>query len=261
MHVVVTGGSSGIGLEVARAYAARGAQVSLIARDPVRLEAARQAIESVSSSTAHVFTASADTGKDDELSSALAACEAAFDLCDILVASAGVVEPGWFYAQQADVFDAQWQTNFSGVINTVRKVYPGMRARGEGRIMIVSSAAAFIGLPAYSAYCASKAALVGFADALRLEAVGTGVSVGICFPPDTDTPQLQRELQARPKEAELLMGQIRPRPAGEIAARIVRGIDRRSARVYFTASIAALALFGPIARPFIEIWYRFQTRR
>ena len=127
--------------------------------------------------------------------------------------------------------------------------------------MIVSSAAAFIGIPAYSAYCASKAALIGFADALRLEAKLTGLSVGICFPPDTDTPQLCRELKTRPKEAEMLMGRIKPRQPDDIAAKLVSAIDRRQARAYFTAAILALALFGSWARPFIEIWYGLRKGR
>lgn len=261
MHVVVTGGSSGIGLEVAKIYARRGARVSIIARDRSRLETARKAIEDASLPQAQVFVAAASVGSNEELTSAIDACEAAFGPCDILVASAGVVEPGWFVDQQALAFDAQWQTNFSGVVNAVRRLYPGMKARGQGQVMIVSSAAAFIGLPAYASYCASKAALVGFADALRLEASGSGVSIGICFPPDTDTPQLTNELKLRPTEAQALMGQIKPRTAAEIATLLVRGVDRRSSRVYFTASIAALALFYPLARPFVEFWYGLRSRR
>ena len=261
MHVVVTGGSSGIGLEVAKVYARRGASVSLIARNMDRLEAARNEIERTLKDSGKVFVVGADVASGAELSAAIQACEAALGPCDILVASAGVVEPGWFHEQQADVFQAQWQTNVTGVVNAVRAVYAGMRRRGEGRIMIVCSAAAFIGIPAYTAYCASKSALVGFTDALRLEAMPVGVAVGICFPPDTDTPQLTRELHNRPKEAEMLMGRIKPRRAAEIAEKIISGIDRRSARVYFTASITALGLFGPLARPFIEIWYRLRIRK
>ncbi len=259
MHVVVTGGSSGIGLEVAKIYARRGASVSLIARNADRLETARSEIEQMSGGRSKVFLATADAAIGAEMMAAIEACEATHGPCDILVASAGVVEPGWFHQQTPELFEAQWQTNFAGAVNSVRAVYAGMRSRGQGRIMIVSSAAAFIGIPAYSAYCASKSALVGFADALRLEAMPKGVSVGICFPPDTDTPQLSRELQSRPREAELLMGRIRPRRADEIAGKLVAGIDRKRAHVYFTASIAALGLFGPLARPMIKIWYRMRT--
>lgn len=261
MHVVVTGGSSGIGLEVAKIYARRGFPVSLIARNPDRLEAARREIEQACGGKVNIFLGAADAAVGAEISAAVQACETANGPCDILVASAGVVEPGWFHEQAPELFEAQWQTNFAGVANAVRAVYAGMRKRGQGRIMIVSSAAAFIGIPAYAAYCGSKSALVGFADALRLEAVSTGVTVSICFPPDTDTPQFSRERQSRPKEAEILMGRIRPRPAGEIAEKLVSGIDRRGAHVYFTPSITALALFGPLARPFIEIWYRLRLGR
>lgn len=269
MHVVVTGGSSGIGLEVAKIYARRGASVSLIARNAGRLETARGEIEQHSAGATKVFIVSADAAVGSEISAAIKACEAAHGPCDILVASAGIVEPGLFHEQTPQAFEAQWRTNFTGVVNTVRDVYASMRDRGEGRIMIVSSAAAFIGIPAYAAYCGSKSALVGFADALRLEAMSKGVpvggaggvTVGICFPPDTDTPQLARELQSRPREAEILMGRIKPRRTEEIAARLVAGIDRRSAHVYFTGSIAALALFGPLVRPFIEIWYRLKLGR
>lgn len=258
MHVVITGGSSGIGLEVARCYVRRGASVSIIGRDQVRLDAARAELEKHAGG--RVFTASADVAAADTLSLALTACEAAAGPCDILVASAGIVDPMRFHEQSGAAFDAQWQTNFVGTINAVRHVYGGMRERRQGRIMIVSSAAAFIGIPAYTSYCASKAALVGFIDALRLEAMAANVHIGICFPPDTDTPQLSYELQRRPAEAELLMGRIRARPPETIAAMIVKGIDRRSTRVYFSLSIAALAMLGPWAKPWVELWFRVRTR-
>jgi 3-dehydrosphinganine reductase len=260
MHVIVTGGSSGIGLEVARIYAGRGASVSILARNPVPLEAARLDLEGRAADVGRIFAAAADVAAGDELSRAIAACEAALGPCDVVVACAGIVEPAWFHDQPADVFDGQWRTNFVGVVDPVRLVYAGMRARGQGRIMIVSSAAALVGIPAYAAYCASKSALVGFADALRLETV-PGVTIGICFPPDTDTPQFARELQSRPREAEILMGKIRPRPAPRIAEAIVAGIDRGAARVYFSLPIAALAMFAPLLKPWIELWYRLRAGR
>jgi 3-dehydrosphinganine reductase len=260
MHVVVTGGSSGIGLEVARIYAARGVSVSIIARNADRLQSARGQIEQSARHGARVFSAVADVSDAAGLSAAIAACQTALGPCGILVVSAGNVDPARFHEQDEEAFRAQWDTNFHGAVNAVRAVYPGMRKRGEGRIMIISSAAAFIGIPAYTAYCGSKSALTGFADALRLEAMPAGVSVGICFPPDTDTPQLAWEIQRRPREAHLLMGKIRPRQPDRIAAAIVEGIGKRKARVYFNLSIAALAIFGPSIKPFVELWFRLRMR-
>jgi 3-dehydrosphinganine reductase len=260
VHVVITGGSSGIGLAVATIYARRGYRVSLIGRNVARLEAAREAIRR-EATNASIFTTSADVSLADQAANALTDCEVAHGPCDILVASAGVVEPGWFHDQEGAAWRAQWQTNLDGVANAVHFAYPKMRQRGRGSVMIVSSAAAFIGIPAYAAYCASKAALVGFADSLRLEAMPSGVRIGICFPPDTDTPQLAQELRGRPAEAQMLMGRIRPRPAGEIAAKIVYGIDKGRARVYFNLSVWALAMFGPMLRPWIALWYTARVGR
>jgi 3-dehydrosphinganine reductase len=260
MHVVVTGGSSGIGLEVAKIYAAKGVSVSIIARNAERLQSAHTQIEKVAAKDAKVFSAAADVTDTAALSAAIDASQLAQGPCDILVVSAGNVDPAWFHEQDDSAFRALWETNFHGAVNAVRAVYPGMRMRADGRIMILSSAAALIGIPAYAAYCGSKSALVGFTDALRFEAMPAGVSVGICFPPDTNTPQLAWEIHRRPKEAEMLMGKIRPRRADQIAAIIVDGIARRQARIYFSLSIAALSIFGPSIKPFVELWYRFRTR-
>jgi 3-dehydrosphinganine reductase len=260
MHVVVTGGSSGIGLEVARIYAGRGASVSVIGRDEGRLNSAKADIRLSVGSEARIFTASADVASGDAVAAAIDACEAEFGPCDVLVVSTGTVHPGWFHEQPQAAFDAQWQTNFLGVANTVRHVYTGMRARGTGRIMILSSTAAFLGIPAYTSYCASKSALVGFVDALRLEAAFSDVSIGICFPADTETPQLAWEASHRPKEAELLMGHIRPRKPADVARKIVKATDRRRARLYFAPSIAALAILGPFLKPWIEIYFKLRLR-
>ncbi|WJH39644.1 SDR family NAD(P)-dependent oxidoreductase [Aliirhizobium terrae] len=261
MHVVVTGGSSGIGLEVAKIYAAKGVSVSIVARNPERLQSAHERIESVAAVGAKIFSAAADVADPVALSAAIAACEAVQGPCDTLVVSAGIVDPAWFYEQSDEAFRAMWETNFHGAVNAVRAVYQGMRKRREGRIMIVSSAAALIGIPAYAGYCGSKAALVGFVDSLRLEAIPDGISVGICFPPDTDTPQLAWEVQCRPREAQMLMGKVKPRRAENIAADIVDGIAKGRARVYFTLSIAALSIFGPAIKPFVELWYRLRVGR
>lgn len=257
MHVIVTGGSSGIGLEVAKIYATRGARLTLIARDPARLELARQELLSLHGVLeTSVCVVTADVGIEDELLSAIHSTEATLGPCDVLIASAGVVEPGRFETLSSAAFTQQVTINLLGVTNAVRAVYPEMKRRRHGRIMIVSSGAALIGLYGYTAYCASKSALVGFAEALASEAAGSSVGVSICFPPDTFTPQFERELATRPLEAQLLMGKALPWTAKAVAERIVDAIDRRRPKLYFGFSITALGLFGSLIKPLLLWWYR-----
>lgn len=261
MHVIVTGGSSGIGLEVARIYAARGARLTLIARDAARLEKARlELLGPTQLSENNIQIAIADIGANSEISAAVAGAEAVFGPCEVLVACAGIVQPGAFEHQSADQFDAQLKTNFTGTANAVRTVFGAMKARRRGRIMIVSSGAALIGLHGYSAYCASKSALTGFAEALAMEAAGTGLKISLAFPPDTHTPQLEKELLFRSPQAQLLMGKAPPWTAEAVAAWIVGSIDKGRKYTYFGVSITALGLFGPLIKPFLAWWYRLKIR-
>ncbi|MGK6312895.1 SDR family oxidoreductase [Neorhizobium sp. DT-125] len=256
MHVIVTGGSSGIGLEVAKLYAARGARLTLVARDPVKLEnARRELLSSGRIQDTDIHIAMADVGRDADVSAAIAGAEAKLGACDVLIASAGIVEPGTFETLSGEAFAAQVTTNLLGTANAVRAVYPGMKARGRGRVMIVSSGAALIGLHGYTAYCASKSALTGFVEALAFEAAGSGVGISVCFPPDTFTPQLEGELAKRPPQAQVLMGKAPPWTAPAVAERIVRAIDRGAPRLYFGFSITALGLFGSLAKPVLMWWY------
>jgi short-subunit dehydrogenase len=262
MHVIVTGGSSGIGLEVARLYAGRGARLTLISRDAARLEKARAELLSAGPiSNADIRIAPVDVCQDGDLAAAIAAAEVVLGSCDVLVTSAGVVEPGMFETLSSEAFAEQVTINLIGTANAVRAVYRGMKSRGEGRIMIVSSGAALIGIYGYAAYCASKSALTGFAEALGMEAVGSGVVISICYPPDTTTPQLERELLTRPREAKIVIGAALPWTAKVVAERIVRAVDLGRPRLYFGFSITALGFFGSMIKPLLFRWYRRRFAR
>jgi len=255
-HVIITGGSSGIGFAVASIYAARGARVSLIARSRDLLERARADLAQLSGSGSdNIRIEPADVASEDELMAAVRRCEAVFGPCDILITSAGIVEPGRFEELDSASFRRQIETNFSGTVHAVRAVYDGMKQRGHGRIMMISSGAGLIGIYGYSAYCASKFALHGFAQALRSEARAHGVGVSVCFPPDTETPQFQRELASRPAEAAKIMGTVRPWPADAVAKTIARGIDRGRFEVYFGTTLFLLGRFAPAVRPLLNWWF------
>ncbi|HEV7308886.1 SDR family oxidoreductase [Ensifer sp.] len=255
-HVIITGGSSGIGFALASLYAARGARLSLIARSHDLLEQARTDLVRASGCNAEdIRLEAADVAAEADLLAAIRACEFAFGPCDILITSAGIVEPGHFEESDSSAFRRQMETNFSGTVHAVRAVYDGMTRRGRGRIMMISSGAGLIGIYGYSAYCASKFALHGFAQALRFEARPFGVGVSVCFPPDTQTPQFQRELASRPPQAATIMGTVRPWPANAVAKRIANGIERGRFEVHFGATLFLLARFGPAVRPLLNWWF------
>lgn len=262
MHVVITGGSSGIGLEIARIYACRGAHVTLLARDRQRLDRARATLLAETGVAGEkLLVVCADVTRTQELVVAFENAVALNGPCDVLVAAAGEVEVALFKDMPAEFFDRQIATNITGTVNTVRACYGAMQARGEGKIMIIASAAALIGIPGYTAYCASKSALTGFAEALAAETKGCGVEVMISYPPDTATPQFARERVQRPLEAWLLIGQTPERPAPEVAAKIVRAIDAGTEKHIFGLRLGFLHLFGSLIKPVVYRWFRWRLRR
>lgn len=252
-HVLVTGGSSGIGLAVAALLLARGDRVSLIARDEGRLSKAQDALSQAGTREQRVTAVPADVTDAQALTEAVARCTNRFGAIDMLVACAGIVEPARFVDQDGRDFDRQIAVNVTGVTNSLRSVLPAMLKRGRGRIGIVSSGAGLIGIPGYSAYCASKFALRGLAAALRLETAGSGVSVSICFPPDTLTPQLEREVALRPPDAQAIMGRIRPLDAQTVASIILAGVEKNRREIHFGLILRLLGSFGPFASTYIEM--------
>lgn len=262
VHVVITGGSSGIGLSIAQVYLEREAKVTLIGRSLERLEAAKaMLVDRSGRAAADIALLSLDVADATAVAAAAPSIEREFGPCDILVTSAGMVLPAAFDTQSADDFRRHVDTNLHGTVQMISALYGSMKARRRGRIMIVSSGAALIGIHGYTAYCASKSALIGFAESLRLEARRHAITVSICFPPDTDTPQLAEELKLRPAEAVAMMGTAGLWSSEAIARRIVKGLDRGWPEVFFTPSLYLLARFGGLAKPWIYRWFLLRTPR
>jgi 3-dehydrosphinganine reductase len=215
LNVLVTGGSSGIGLEISRAFIRRGAIVTIMARDPRGLEIAGKNLK-------RVHTLSADVSDLMQLRKVLEG-RGRFD---ILVNSAGMAHPGRLQDLEPDIIRRTIEVNLLGTINTCSCVVPDMGPGGH--VANISSIAGIIGLYGYTAYSASKFGVIGFSEALRMELVQKDIGVTVVLPPDTRTPQLDHEESFKPPETRAISGSIAPRTAEWVAEETLRAIaDRR----------------------------------
>ena len=248
-HAVITGGSSGIGLATAAALASRGASVSLIARNPLRL---REAAVSLKSRGADVRTAVADVSSQPAVEAAFETLTASAGPCDVLVTAAGQARPGAFLELGDEVFRRMVEVDYFGTLHAVRAVAPSMVRRRTGSIVAISSAVAVLGIYGYTAYAPAKFAVRGLMEALRDELNPAGVHVACVYPPDVDTPQLAEENRYKPAETATISGTIRPMAAEAVAAAIIRAVERERYAVYPDRSVALLAALGPLAAPFLR---------
>ena len=199
-HVIVTGGSSGIGLECAKKYAKKGANVTIIARDKGRLSAAVIEVEACKVAGRRVMSISVDTASSQvAVNSALASCLRQNGAADVLLNCAGISVAGEFDQLDSADFDRMMRVNVLGSIYPTRAVLEGMKLKGNGRIVFVSSQAGQAAIHGFSAYAPSKWALRGLAEALQMEVKPFGILVSVAYPPDTDTPGYKEEMISKPE--------------------------------------------------------------
>jgi 3-dehydrosphinganine reductase len=197
--VLITGGSSGIGLSLAKQLAQAQANVWILARRPEQLDKAIEEIETCRKNPSQKFgRIEADVSDEQQINDELSKFIETNGVPDILINSAGYARPGMFNDLDSDVFRQEMNVNYFGMIYSCKKIVPGMVARGSGHIINISSMAGFIGTIGYTAYCGSKFAVRGFTDTLRSELKKFGVKVSIVFPPDTRTPGFEVENRYKP---------------------------------------------------------------
>jgi 3-dehydrosphinganine reductase len=221
---LITGGSSGIGLALAKELARQGMRTVILSRRADALAAAQAEIQPLSKHD--VLTLAADVSDWQQIEPTLSAFQKEIGVPDLLVNSAGVVRPGLFEELSVDLFDWMISINLMGPIHTCKALVPGMLARGSGHIVNVSSVAGFIGTYGYTAYGASKFGLRGFSDALRSELRSRGIQVSVVFPPDTDTPQLAGEDPYKPAVTRQLAASAQVQSAEKVAEVIRKGIQK-----------------------------------
>lgn len=263
---LITGGSSGIGLAIAKNLADRGANVCILARDPQKLKIAHQEIAArCASPQQYVETISADVSDRQQIFAVLQDLVAQKGTPDFLFNCAGVVHPGTFAELDPEIFAWTDQINYLGTVYTTRALIPSMIARRSGHIVNFSSILGFLGMYGYTAYCGSKYAVRGFSDALRAELKLHDVKVSVVYPGDTQTPQLEYEARYKPAIAKMLWGESGIMPADVVAAACLRQIAR--GRYVITPGLEATALYslithtGNLVYPIVDALIRGAARK
>jgi short-subunit dehydrogenase len=194
--VFITGASSGIGQALALRYQQAGFRLALVARRSEAIEA--WAVELGLAPDSYAVYG-ADVADTDSIVAAAQACIARQGLPDVVIANAGI-SIGIDSAQREDInaMAQVFATNNIGLAASFQPFIQAMRARGSGRLVGIASVAGIRGLPGHAAYCASKAAVISYCEALRGELRGTGVQVITIAPGYVDTPLTRKNRYPMP---------------------------------------------------------------
>lgn len=182
--ILITGASSGIGLEAARLLGREKARLALAAR---RMDRLQQAAREVEASGGQAIAVQADVGHPDQVAALVAKTVERFGRVDVLVNNAGA----GLYASIAETSNEQmerlWRINFLGTFYGIRAVLPVMKSQGSGHILTVSSIVGKRATPFNGAYCSTKFAQVGLMESLRLELRGSGIRTTVLYPSATSS--------------------------------------------------------------------------
>ena len=180
--VLITGGSRGLGLVLARQAVAEGARVAICARDEAELARARQDLLLAGAAEADVLTLAHDVTNEAEVRAMVAEVETRLGPVDVLVNNAGIITVGPLDNMDVRDFEESMAVHFWAPLHAMQAVLPSMRRRGVGRIVNISSLGGKVALPHMAPYSASKFALVGLSEGFRAELRQHGVSVTTVCP-------------------------------------------------------------------------------
>jgi len=229
--VIITGASSGIGLATARVFAARGNRVVLAARSKEKLNTIARELEEKGAECLAVAT---DVSKEEDCRKLVEAAVRKFGKIDILINNAGVSMRALFADLDLGVMKKLMDVNFWGTVYCTKYALPYL-LESRGSVTGISSVAGIHGLPARTGYSASKYAMHGFLETLRIETLRQGLHVMIFCPGFTESNIRKTALVAdgsaqgeSPRKEEKMM------KAEEVASRILRGIEKRKRLVVLT---------------------------
>jgi short-subunit dehydrogenase len=239
--IAITGASSGIGAALARLAAASGACVAICARRADRLTAVATEIEQVGG---RVVAIECDVSDRTSVDRFVARTVEAFGRLDVMVANAGIGYHGAFETTPRQAIDRLVAVNLTGTLHAAQAAMVVMRQQGAGHVIAVSSIVGRRGIAGSAVYSATKAAQIGFIEALRAECLGTGIHASVVIPVSTDTEF--REAIAR-DFGHRTMGLGPKQSADVVASAILECIRSPRAEVYPYRRARLLAVINAVA--------------
>lgn len=241
-RIVITGGSSGLGLALAKKLAARGNTLALIARNPQKLDQAANEIRAATPE-AHVVTWSVDVQDAERLKAVFNHIATEMGGIDVLINSAGILREGHFEELSLETHREVMAINYFGALNATHLALPHLASGRYPRIINIASIAALTGVFGYTAYCASKHALAGLTDALRYELTPRGITVQLVCPGEFESPMVA-ELDRQRSPENRAHAQTIPRVSVDVIVNEVIAAMRSKEYLIVPGRMAKLTALG-----------------
>src|SRR5581483_7380706 len=238
---IVTGGGSGTGLAVSRAFLKEGARVMIGSRHPHHYESIEKALRE---ERFQIAGRPLDVTRPESVETFVTEAVKTFGPIDLLVNNAGISGQNPIDREGDDRWNAILETNLTGTYFMTKRVLKEMKDHASGRIINLSSVLGKFGVAGYTAYCTSKHGIIGFTRALALEVIGRGITVNAICPGWVETAMAKQGLREWAEAAQLSEEEVRRQATSVIPLKRFTAAEEVAELAVYLASEASQAMTG-----------------